>query len=162
MIPVLVEAHLRERYPSYAHHVHPATQTARGLAAAEHARGECVAKSVVVRVGNELALAVVPAIDRVDLEALERATGQCVELVPEREFGDQFRPCEIGAEPPLAMFGVPIYVDEELVRQPTVVMPGGTHEDALILDGAVWARCEHVRTIADLGRPAIVPSPWNG
>jgi Ala-tRNA(Pro) deacylase len=160
MIPALVEAHLRERHPAFAHHVHATTETARGLAAAEHANGERVAKSVVLRADGRLAIAVVAANERVDLDVLQQVIWSEVELVPEREFSERFRPCEVGAEPPLAMFGLPIFVDEKLMRQPTIVMPGGTHEDAVVLDTSEWARCEEVRVIANLGRRAMVEATW--
>jgi len=161
MIPALIEAHLRERHPVYQHHVHAAAETARGLAAAEHAIGERVAKSVVLKSNGKLAIAVVAATERLDVDVLERASASHVELVPEREFSERFRPCDVGAEPPLAMFGVPIFVDDKLMRQPTVVMPGGTHEDAIVLDTSEWARCEGVRAIANLGRRASLPASWS-
>lgn len=162
MIPALIQAHLRERHPAYQHHVHAAAETAKGLAAAEHVMGERVAKAVVFKADGKLAIAVVAASERVDVDVLGRATASHVELVPEREFCERFRPCEVGAEPPLAMFGVPIFVDDKLMRQPTVVMPGGTYEDAIVLDTSEWARCEEVRAIANLGRRAILPASWSG
>ena len=60
-------------------------------------------------VDGELALAVVSATQKVDVEELARALGaRTVVLVPEREFEGRFEPCEVGAEPPLRLFGLPI------------------------------------------------------
>ncbi len=154
MIPAAVEAHLRRRYASYQHHVHPAARSAQALAAAEHASGHRVAKVVVLRLDGELAIAVVAATDRVDVRPLEEATGARAELARERDFAHRFLPCELGAEPPLALFGVPIYVDDKLIRERTLVFPAGSHVDSAVLDTGEWAWCERVRAIANLGRRA--------
>jgi len=155
MIPAVVDAHLREWYGAYQHHVHAIAATAQDLAAAEHVSGYRVAKPVVLRLDGELALAVVAATDRVNVGPLEEATNARAELVPEAEFAERFRPCDPGAEPPLAMFGVPIYVDDKLIRERTIVIPAGTHEDAAVIDTSEWIWCERVRTIVNLGRRAL-------
>jgi Ala-tRNA(Pro) deacylase len=152
MIPAIIEAHLRERYSAYEHHVHAAAATAQELAAAEHVSGYRVAKLVVLRLGGRLVIAVVAATDRVNVQPLEEATGARAELVPEAEFSDRFSPCEPGAEPPLAIFGVPIYVDDKLIRERAIVIPAGTHEDAAIVDTSEWSWSERA---LNLGRRAV-------
>jgi Ala-tRNA(Pro) deacylase len=117
----------------------------------EHVSGRRVAKSVIVRLDGQLAIAVVGATEKLNLAALEEATGTAAELVPEGEFAARFEPCEAGAEPPFALFGVPIFADERLEREHTLVMPGGTHEDALLLDVHEWMSCEKVTPVANLG-----------
>ncbi len=154
MIPAIVEAHLRAEHRGYEHHVHPHAETAWGLAGAEHAAGERVAKSVVLTVDGELSIAVVAATDRVDIGVLENATAARVKLVGEDEFAERFQPCAPGAEPPLAIFGAPIYVDDELMGQQRLVMPAGTYEDAIVVETTEWAECEKVRPVPHLGRRA--------
>jgi Ala-tRNA(Pro) deacylase len=151
MIPSLIETHLREHHPDYVHHAHARALTAQELAAAEHVSGYRVAKPVVVRLDGKLAIAVVAAADRVSLGTLEEATAANAELVPEAEFWPTFRPCDPGAEPPLALFGIPIFVDEKLLSEQRLVMPAGTHEDAVVLETGEWLRCEQVQPIANLG-----------
>jgi Ala-tRNA(Pro) deacylase len=152
MIPQKVEAHLRDRYRAYEHHRHASAATAQDLAEAEHVSGYKVAKPVVLRLGGEVMIAVVAATDRVNLAQLEEATGAEAVLVPEAEFSGFFRPCESGAEPPLAIFGVPIFVDDKLMHEPRIVMWAGTHEDSIVLDTAEWLSCEQVQPITNLGR----------
>ncbi len=155
MIPAIIEAHLREHHGGYEHHRHTSAATAQELAAAEHVSGYGVAKPVVVKLGGQLALAVVSAAERVSLGALEEAIGTEAELVPEKEFAERFRPCDAGAEPALAVFGVPIFADERFLHAHKIVMPAGTHEDSIVLDTHAWIRCEKVQPIANLGaRPA--------
>lgn len=151
MIPAMIESYLRQQHHGFAHHVHPIAMTAQELAAADHVTGKRVAKPVIVRLGGRMAIAVVAATDRVSLSALEEATGVRAELVPEQEFAPRFAPCELGAEPPLALFGLPIFVDERLERVPTLVMPAGTHRDAVELDTNAWMRAEQAQPVANLG-----------
>ena len=152
MIPPIVENHLRGRYRHYEPRGHATAFTARELAAVEHLDGHKIAKPVLLWLGDTLAMAVVAATDRVNLSPLEEATGCEAELASEVEFAGAFQPCAVGAEPPLAMFGVPIFVDDKLMHEPQIVMPAGTHEDAVVVDTAEWAWCERVQPITELGR----------
>jgi len=151
MIPAMIQAHLRLKHQGFEHHVHPAVMTAQELAAAEHVSGRRVAKPVVIRMDGDLALAVVAANERLNLAALEEATGLSAELVGEKEFAPRFAPCDRGAEPPLALFGVPIFMDSKLEQVRTLLMPAGTHEDAVLLDTHEWMACETVQPVVNLG-----------
>jgi Ala-tRNA(Pro) deacylase len=150
MIPTMIESYLREQHVPFERLAHTRAVAAQRLAAAEHVTGARVAKPVVVSVDGRMALAVVPATSRVDLAALSRALGGDAQLVPERAFAERFWPCEPGAEPPLGVFGLPIYVDAELAREPWVVMRGGTHEDAIQVHTDDWLLSEHCRIVKGL------------
>lgn len=152
MIPERIDRYLKDHHLTYEHTTHFRAVPAQRLAAAEHVPGDRIAKPVVVSVDGVLALAVVSATERVDPEALRAATGAAkVELVPESSFQGRFEPCEVGAEPPLGMFGLPLYVDTRLAREPWIVMRGGTHEDALRLDTGEWLRSERATPVEGLG-----------
>jgi Ala-tRNA(Pro) deacylase len=151
MIPSLIETHLRKHHRDFEHRVHATAMTAQDLAAADHVTGYRVAKPVVVRVGGELAIAVVSAAERVALGVLEEATGEQAEIVPEHEFSSFFSPCEAGAEPALSLFGVPIFADEKFLHEDRVLMQAGTHEDSVVLDTHHWILCERIQPVANLG-----------
>ena len=69
---------------------HPLAYTAQGTAALTHISGKELAKTVIVRIDGELAMAVVPASRHVDLPLLKRALGaHVVELASEQEFQSQ-------------------------------------------------------------------------
>jgi Ala-tRNA(Pro) deacylase len=156
MIPETIDRYLKDHHLAYEHTVHARAVAAQRLAAAEHVTGDRIAKPVVVSVDGVLALAVVSATEKVDVEALRRATGAAkVELVPEATFEGRFAPCEVGAEPPLGLFGMPMYVDAHLAREPWIVMRGGTHEDAIRIETAAWLRSEGVTPVERLGRWAF-------
>lgn len=153
MIPEPIHRYLDEHHLPYEHSRHVRAVAAQRFAAAEHVSGDQVAKPVVVNVDGQLSLAVVAATERVDTEALRRAVGaRSVEVAPESAFEERFEPCEVGAEPPLGLFGLPIYVDADLAREPWIVCRGGTHEDALKIETAAWLRSERVKPVERLGR----------
>jgi Ala-tRNA(Pro) deacylase len=151
MIPANIEGHLRVCHAGFEHHLHRPAMTAQGLAAAEHVSGYLVVKPIVVRIGGYPAIAVVSAAQRLNLGALEEVTGSAVELVPEWEFREWFPACDPGAAPPLAMFGLPIIIDASLALTNRLVMPAGTHHDAIIVDTDRWVDCENVRAVVGLG-----------
>ncbi len=156
MIPEPIDQYLRKNHLAYEHTTHVRTVPAQRVAAAEHVSGDRIAKPVVVSIDGTLALAVVTATEKVDTEALRRvARAERVEVVPETSFQGRFEPCEVGAEPPLGLFGLPIYVDADLAREPWIVMRGGTHEDSIRLSTAEWLRAEHVVPVDRLGRWAM-------
>ena len=151
MIPSFIRSYLEQQHVGYAHHIHAAAMTAQELAAHEHVSGRRVLKPVIVKVDGQLAFAVVAATERVNLAQLEEATGARVELVPEGEFVSRFLPCEAGAEPPLAIFGLPIFFDEKLERAGRMIMPAGTHQDAVELETKAWMSAEKAQPVANLG-----------
>jgi Ala-tRNA(Pro) deacylase len=158
MIPELIEAHLREHYGPFARRTHAPAETASDLAASVHVTGRRVAKTVLIRLGGELAFAVVAATDHVNLPVLEEATALQAELVPEEELRTLFTPCDTGSEPALALFGLPIFVDHALTHEPWIVMAAGSHEDAVVLRTSEWMWCERVQPIVNLG-VRRAPSP---
>jgi Ala-tRNA(Pro) deacylase len=54
------------------------------------------------------------------------------------------------------MFGVPIYVDADVAREPWLLMRGGTHEDAIQVDTDDWLLSERVRIIEGLAAPGTM------
>jgi Ala-tRNA(Pro) deacylase len=152
MIPTMIDAYLRDHGLRFDHFIHGRTVTAQRLAAAEHIAGARVAKVVVLFVDGRPSLAVVSAPAQVDLEGLRTVLGaDAVELAPEERFAELFWPCEAGAEPPLSLFGMPIYVDAALAREPWLLMRAGTHEDAIQLDTDAWLLSEKARIVDGLG-----------
>lgn len=151
MIPAPIETYLRERHLTFVHHVHARAIPAQMFAAAEHVSGSRVAKPVVVTLDGGHAIAVVSATQKVDLGALARVTGaKEARLVSEALFAEKFWPCEPGAEPPLGMFGLPIYVDAELASEPFLIMRGGTHEDSIQVETRAWMASEGARSVPGL------------
>src|SRR5437899_9370961 len=77
---------------------HSSAFTAQEVAASAHIPGKELAKTVVVKIDGKLALAVLPASYKVDLDLLKKVTGAPgAEVATEQEFRGLFPECETGA-----------------------------------------------------------------
>src|SRR2546422_3953333 len=103
---------------SYRSLPHGSDATSQQTAAHTHTPGREFAKTVVVRVDGEFAMAVLPAHLRVDLEKLRKwLNAREARLATEEEMARLFPDCEIGAEPPFGnLYQLPVYVSPLLSR----------------------------------------------
>ena len=110
---------------------HPVSFTALETAASAKLPGREVAKTVIVRLDNDLVMAVVPASHMVDLHRLRMLVGaKHAVLVEEPEFERRFPDCEPGAEPPFGnLYGMKVYSCESLADDPEIAFNAGTHRD---------------------------------
>ena len=130
---------------------HSPAFTAQEVAAAAHIPGEQLAKTVMVELDGEMAMAVLPASCRIDLDLLRDVTGaNDVQLVAENDFKDRFPGCEPGAMPPFGnLFGMDVYVAEALAEDEEIAFNAGTHQDSIHMKYADFARLANP-TIAQL------------
>lgn len=128
---------------------HSRAYTAAGIAAITHIPGNEIAKTVMVRVDGELAMAVIPASRHVDLTALRSAIGaKNVSLVTEKEFESTFPDCEVGAMPPFgALYGLPVYVDEKLSKDLEIAFNAGSHRELVRLAYKDFDRLQHPKVM---------------
>ena len=130
-----------------AHQViqHPLAFTATSVAGAAHIRGKEMAKTVVVNLDGHLAMAVVPADRKVDLERLRQAAGAVsAELADEREFIADFPGCEPGAMPPFGnLFGMPVYVEPHLAADEQIAFNAGSHTQLIRMAYRDFERLTH-------------------
>jgi Ala-tRNA(Pro) deacylase len=128
-----VKALLDNQHIAYRTILHPMTFTAQQTAQVTHIKGHEMAKTVVVRLDGRPVMVVVPAPYHVDLERLKEQTGaEEVELLDEQEFRNKFPGCEVGAMPPLGnLYGMPVYVEEELTADPEIAFNAGTHTEVI-------------------------------
>ncbi len=137
-----VESLLQDAGVDYVKHEHPVSYTAQELAAEEHVTGNAVAKPVIVHADDRIVMCVLPASCKVDLTRLAKAlrAHQC-RLADEAELAKLFPDVELGAEPPFGhAYGLETYVDERLARCDTVTFNAGSHEWAIRLPYAEYAR----------------------
>ncbi len=120
---------------------HSPAYTAQAAAATLHVPGKELAKTVVLRAGDETLLAVLPASHHVNLKKLGMTAGKALRLATEEEFINLFPDCEPGAMPPFGqIYGLPVYVDKVLAEDEEIVFPAGTHRDAVRMRYADFAR----------------------
>jgi len=121
---------------------HSPAHTAQEIAAAAHISGKEMAKTVMMKVGGEMVMVVLPASTKVDLTRLLEATGADeVELAHEREFTGLFPDCELGAMPPFGnLFGLKTFVAEELTEDEEIGFNAGSATDLIRMRYADYAR----------------------
>ena len=121
---------------------HSPAYTAQGTAARMHIHGWELAKTTVLKVDGAFVMAVLPAPAHVDLDKFKRIVGQSsVALATETEFQGLFAGCDLGAMPPFGnLYGLPVYVDERLAKDPSIVFNAGTHSEAIRMDFADFQR----------------------
>jgi Ala-tRNA(Pro) deacylase len=114
---------------------HSRAYTAQGIAALTHISGKELAKTVIVKIDETLAMAVLPASQQVDLALLKAATGATtVALAGEAEFKDRFPDCETGAMPPFGnLYGMTVFAEESLTKDREIAFNSGTHSELIRL-----------------------------
>ena len=112
---------------------HSAAYTAQEIAAKSHISGKELAKTVIVRINNKIAMAVLPASYKIDFEALMEVTGTGnVILTGEEEFKYMFPDCAIGAMPPFGnLYDLDVYVAKSLTEDDEISFNAGTHTELI-------------------------------
>lgn len=115
---------------------HSIAYTTQEIAESAHIPGNEMAKTVMVRLDDVLAMAVVRGTDRVDMDLLRGVAGASkAELASENQFQGKFPGVEPGAMPPFGnLFDMPVYVDEGLTRDRRIAFNAGTHSELIQLD----------------------------
>jgi Ala-tRNA(Pro) deacylase len=114
---------------------HSTAYTAQEIAALTHIKGRELAKTVIVKIDDTLAMAVLPASHHVNMEMLKTVTGASkVGLATELEFRARFPGCETGAMPPFGnLYDMPVFVDETLTKDDEIAFNAGTHNELIRL-----------------------------
>lgn len=128
-----LKEYLDRHHIKYTSIKHSPAYTAQEVAARSHISGKEMAKTVMVKVDNEMAMAVLPASFKIDFEALMNVTGSAmVDLASEEEFKFIFPDCEIGAMPPFGnLYDLDVYVSEKLAEDEEICFNAGTHSELI-------------------------------
>jgi len=112
---------------------HSPAFTAQEIAASMHVPGREMAKTVVIKTPQGIAMCVVRAMDKIDVDLAASELGTpSARLATEQEFRNHFPDCERGAMPPFGiLYAVPTLVDAELARDREIVFNAGTHVEAV-------------------------------
>lgn len=126
---------LDENHIRYVSIRHSPAYTAQETAASAHIPGRELAKTVVLFVDGEMAMAVLPSTRMLDLELLRHHTeAESVALATENQFKDRFPDCEAGAMPPFGnLYKIPVYVDRSLTLDDQIAFNAGSHAELIQL-----------------------------
>lgn len=133
---------LNEKEVRYVCVSHSPAFTAQEIAASAHIPGMELAKTVMIELDGSLAMAVVPASHRVDLEALRELAGaQTIALASEDRFQSDFPGCEPGAMPPFGnLYDMPVYAAQILSEDEEIAFNAGSHTELVRLAYEDFAR----------------------
>ncbi len=114
---------------------HSQAYTAQEVAATAHIPGKELAKTVMVKIDDKMAMAVLTAADKVDFDSLKEAVGAGkVELAGEQEFENMFPGCEIGTMPPFGnLYEMQVFVEENLTEDTEIAFNAGSYTELIRL-----------------------------
>ncbi|NIM95767.1 MAG: deacylase [Anaerolineales bacterium] len=133
-----VKEYLDSQKVEYTTLEHSRAYTAQEVAASAHVPGRELAKTVMIKLDGEMAMAVLPAAYRVNFDRLKEVMGaKKVELATEKEFKDLFPDCEVGATPPFGnLYGMEVIADESLSENMVIAFCAGSHTELIQLSYA--------------------------
>jgi Ala-tRNA(Pro) deacylase len=128
-----IKEFLDDHHVKYSSMNHSPAFTCQEVAAAAHVSGKQMAKTVIVKMDDQLAMVVLPAHDHINFASLKEASGaKSVDLATEAEFKPKFPECEVGAMPPFGnLYGMPVFVSSALTDFDQMVFNGGSHSELI-------------------------------
>lgn len=117
----------------YVSITHSTAYTAQEVAASTHITGRELAKTVIVELDGEMAMAVLPANRKIVLQDLREVTGSDkVKFASEEEFKKKFPDCETGAMPPFGnLYGMEVFLAESLTQNHDIAFNAGSHTEVI-------------------------------
>ncbi|SHJ40503.1 Ala-tRNA(Pro) deacylase [Tangfeifania diversioriginum] len=124
---------LDEKNVKYVSIKHSSAYTAQEIASSVHVSGKEFAKTVIIKIGEKMAMAVLPASYQVDFKLLSEVFGsKNVTLASEAEFKYHFPDCEVGAMPPFGhLYDMEVYVAEVFRGNNYIAFNAGSHTEII-------------------------------
>lgn len=152
MIPRSVKKYLKDHKVDYELIAHTPAYTASETAQAAHVPGRRLAKVVMVKLDNRLAMALLPAHLRLDMDLMkESARAKTADLAHEYEFNNTFKDCEVGAMPPFAELyddSMEVFIADSLAHEKWIAFNCGTHSELIKM---------RVKDLLKLIHPTMLP-----
>lgn len=127
--------YLDENRVPYEMIVHPKAFAARDVAFKAGVPGRMFAKTVLIKLDGRLAMAVLPAEEKINFHLLrEAAQAETITLATENDFESLFPDCELGAMPPFGnLYGMEVFVGGTMARAEIISFNAGSHTEVLTL-----------------------------
>ena len=137
-----LKAFLDQNLVRYVAIKHSSAYTSQEIAASAHVSGREFAKTVMIRIENKMAMAVLPASYQIDFDLLrEIFRDKTVTMATEAEFKNSFPDCDPGAMPPFGnLYGMEVYVEESLTADREIAFNAGSHSEIIRLSYEDFAR----------------------
>ena len=153
-MPARLNAHLDQAHVAYIPIHHIPARSSQYAASLLHTPGKQVAKTVAIRAGKQILLAVLPASYHVNLDKLSTLVGGPVKLIDEQECYRLFPDCQPGSIPPFGeLYGFPVYLDAALAQASEIIFSAGTLSDAIRMGNTdfVYVAKPRICSFADEG-----------
>ena len=146
----ILKDYLDQHEVEYVTISHSPAYTAQRIAEVAHIPGRELAKTVIVKIDDRFAMAVLPASRRVDLRHLQEALGaDDVVLASEQEFQELFPDCEVGAMPPFGnLYDMGVYVAEQLTEDEEIAFNAGSHTELVRMSYSDFANLVTPQVVA--------------
>jgi len=144
-----LKEYLENNHIEYSTILHSPVYTAQEIAASAHVPGKELAKTVMVKINDKMAMAVVTASDKVDFKGLKKAAGvEKAELASEEEFKNMFPECDIGAMPPFGnLYEMEVFVADHLSEDEEIAFNSGSHDELIKMSYRDFERLVHPRKV---------------
>jgi Ala-tRNA(Pro) deacylase len=143
-----VTNYLADQHIAFETVLHPPAFTASKRARFLHVPGKLLAKSVLLRGPRSYLLAIVPATEYVDLEAVAGLAGGRVRLATDGEIAEVFRDCEWGVLTPFgSLYGISTLLDSSFDPEVMLVFEAHLHSLAIRLRCWDFERLEQPRRL---------------
>ena len=132
---------LDDRGVKYVSIQHSPAYTAPVVAKYAHISGKDFAKTIIVKIEDEMAMVVLPANRKIVLSELRDLLSEMVELASEGEFISRFPDCELGAMPPVGkIYGMQMYLEQSLTNYPEIAFNAGNHREVIKMSTTDYLR----------------------
>ncbi len=145
-----LKEYLDQENIKYVSIMHSPAYTAQEVAASAHITGKELAKTVIVELDGEMAMAVLPADRKIVLQDLREVTGSDqVRFASEEGFKAKFPECETGAMPPFGnLYGMDVYVAESLTANEDIAFNAGSHTEVIKMKFADFERLVEPKVVS--------------
>lgn len=112
---------------------HSPAYTTQEIAAVAHISGKQLAKIVIAKIDDGMAMVVVPAHEHVNFSELKKSAGvKNADLASESDFKKLFPECEVGAMPPFGnLYDMPVYVSDGITKMDSIIFNAGSHSELM-------------------------------
>lgn len=137
-----LQSYLDNNGIKYVRIEHSPAYTMQEVAASTHFPGNQMAKTVIVDLDGQLAMAVLPANRKIILQDLQEVTGcERAKFASELEFKGKFPDCETGAMPPFGnLYNMEVYMAEALTQNDEIAFNSGSHTEIVKMPYADFER----------------------
>jgi Ala-tRNA(Pro) deacylase len=152
-----VSQFLSDQHIPFEEMIHPPSYTSQKLAKALHISGRQVMKSILLKGSKGDFLAVLPAVQQIDLARLSTHFGAAVRLATVDELYGYFQDCEYGALMPFGqLYGLTTLLEATIPLDAPIVFAAQRHAVAIRMQCRDFVNLEHPERLA-FARDAAMP-----